>query len=96
MDFLATVSSLQGQNGRMGKEKEKEKRLAVFRPYQLNAELLARAANDAVVLHCLPAHRDEEITEEVLEGPQSVVFDQSENKMHMHKAILEALILGAV
>ncbi|MCW5206630.1 ornithine carbamoyltransferase [Desulfobulbus sp. F5] len=80
----------------MGKEKEKEKRLAVFRPYQLNAELLARAANDAVVLHCLPAHRDEEITEEVLEGPQSVVFDQSENKMHMHKAILEALILGTV
>ncbi len=76
----------------MGKEKEKEERLAIFRPYQLNADLLAKAAKDAVVLHCLPAHRDEEITEEVLEGPQSVVFDQSENKMHMHKAILEMLI----
>ena len=76
----------------MGQEKEKEERLATFRPYQLNAELLAKAAQDAIVLHCLPAHRDEEITEEVLEGPQSVVFDQSENKMHMHKAILETLI----
>jgi ornithine carbamoyltransferase len=53
---------------------------------------MAHAAKDAIVLHCLPAHRGEEITEEVLEGPQSVVFDQSENKMHMHKAILEALI----
>lgn len=79
----------------MGKEDEHEKRLSVFRPYQLNAALLAKAAQDAIVLHCLPAHRDEEITEEVLEGPQSVVFDQSENKMHMHKAILEALICGA-
>jgi ornithine carbamoyltransferase len=79
----------------MGKEQEKEKRLAVFRPYQLNAALLANAAKNAAVLHCLPAHRGEEITEDVLEGPQSVVFDQSENKMHMHKAILEAMICGA-
>ena len=79
----------------MGKEQEREQRLHDFRAYQLNAALLARAAKDAVVLHCLPAHRDEEITEEVLEGPQSAVFDQSENKMHMHKAILEALICGA-
>lgn len=80
----------------MGKESEREQRLRDFRAYQLNAALLAKAAKDAVVLHCLPAHRDEEITEEVLEGPQSVVFDQSENKMHMHKAILEAFICGAV
>ncbi|WP_417912487.1 ornithine carbamoyltransferase [Candidatus Electronema sp. TJ] len=79
----------------MGKESEREQRLRDFRSYQLNAALLAKAAKDAIVLHCLPAHRDEEITEEVLEGPQSVVFDQSENKMHMHKAILEALICGA-
>ncbi|MGR0483010.1 MAG: ornithine carbamoyltransferase [Candidatus Electronema sp. V4] len=80
----------------MGKESEREQRLHDFRAYQLNAALLAQAAEDAVVLHCLPAHRDEEITEDVLEGPQSAVFDQSENKMHMHKAILEALILGTV
>ncbi|MGX9727889.1 MAG: ornithine carbamoyltransferase [Candidatus Electronema sp. VV] len=80
----------------MGKESEREQRLRDFRAYQLNAALLAKAAEDAVVLHCLPAHRDEEITEEVLEGPQSAVFDQSENKMHMHKAILEAFICGTV
>jgi len=76
----------------MGQEDEAEKRLDIFRPYQLNAGILFRASSDAVVLHCLPAHREEEITEEVLEGPQSVVFDQAENKMHMHKAILEQMI----
>ncbi len=80
----------------MGQEDEAEKRLAVFQPYQLNTALLAHAAVDAVVLHCLPAHRDEEITEEVLEGSQCVAFDQAENKMHMHKAILEYLINGMV
>jgi ornithine carbamoyltransferase len=66
--------------------------MAVFEPYQLNKELLAQAAADAVVLHCLPAHREEEITEEVLEGEQCVAFDQAENKMHMHKAILDYMI----
>ncbi len=76
----------------MGQEDEAEKRLAIFQPYQLNGEMLARAASDAVVLHCLPAHRGEEITDEVLEGPQSVAFDQAENKMHMHKAILDRMI----
>ncbi len=76
----------------MGQEDELEGRKAVFAPYQLNAELLAAAAGDAVVLHCLPAHRGEEITDEVLEGPRSVVWDQAENKMHMAKAILEMLI----
>ena len=80
----------------MGQEDEAEKRLAVFQPYQLNKALLQHAAPDAVVLHCLPAHRDEEITEEVLEGSQCVAFDQAENKMHMHKAILEYLINGMV
>jgi ornithine carbamoyltransferase len=78
----------------MGQEDEAEKRLEIFRPYQLNTDMLSRAAADAVVLHCLPAHREEEITEEVLEGPHSVVFDQAENKMHMHKAILETMING--
>jgi len=78
----------------MGQEQEQDERVAIFQPYQLNNELLARARSDAVVLHCLPAHRDEEITEEVLEGPQSVAFDQAENKMHIHKAILERFIQG--
>ena len=78
----------------MGQEDEASMRLDIFRPYQLNADLLARAAADAVVLHCLPAHREEEITEEVLEGSQCVAFDQAENKMHMHKAILEYMING--
>ena len=80
----------------MGQEDEAEKRLDVFYPYQLNTALLDHAADDAIVLHCLPAHREEEITEEVLEGSQSVAFDQAENKMHMHKAILEYTINGMV
>jgi ornithine carbamoyltransferase len=80
----------------MGKEAEQEQRLELFKSYQLNSALLAQAGNGAIVLHCLPAHRDEEITEEVLEGPQSVVFDQAENKMHIHAAILESFITGAV
>lgn len=76
----------------MGQEDEQIHRLQVFRPYQINDRLLAAADPNAVVLHCLPAHRDEEISEKVLEGPQSVVWDQSENKMHMHKAVLAAFI----
>jgi ornithine carbamoyltransferase len=58
----------------------------------VNAALMEKAAKDAIVMHCLPAHREEEITEAVLEGPQSVVWDQSENKLHMHKAILDILL----
>ena len=73
----------------MGQEDERELRLRVFRPYQVDGALLARAKKDAIVLHCLPAHRGEEITDEVLEGPQSVAFDQAENKLHIHKAILK-------
>lgn len=80
----------------MGQEAEQEQRLELFKSYQLNSALLAQAGKGAIVLHCLPAHRDEEITEEVLEGPQSVVFDQAENKMHIHAAILESFITGAV
>jgi len=76
----------------MGMENEAEERKSVFFPYQLNQALLRKAKKDAIVLHCLPAHREEEITDEVLEGTQSVVWDQAENKLHMHKAILEALI----
>jgi ornithine carbamoyltransferase len=76
----------------MGQEDQQDERLQVFSDYQLNDSLLAKAPADAIVLHCLPAHRGEEITEEVLESEQSVVFDQSENKMHMHKALLEAML----
>ncbi|MDL1970644.1 MAG: ornithine carbamoyltransferase [Candidatus Desulfofervidaceae bacterium] len=75
--------------GDEGKQKEKE----VFLPYQLNLELLRHAKPDAIVMHCLPAHRGEEITEEVIEGPQSVVFQQAENKLHLHKALLEWVLL---
>ncbi len=76
----------------MGQESEQEERLAIFRPLQINAALMAKAPEDAIVLHCLPAHREEEITEEVLESDRCVAFDQAENKMHMHKAILEKLL----
>jgi ornithine carbamoyltransferase len=76
----------------MGKEEEAEKRKNAFLPYQVNAKLVSKAKPDVIVMHCLPAHRDEEITEEVMEGERSVVWDQSENKMHMQKAVLEALL----
>lgn len=76
----------------MGQEGEADQRLALFSDYQVNSELVALADKEAIVLHCLPAHRGEEITEEVLEGPQCVAFDEAENKMHMHKAILEKFL----
>ena len=64
----------------------------MFAPFQVNDALLNHAAADVIVMHCLPAHRGEEVSEDVLEGPHSVVWDQSENKLHMHKAILEWLV----
>jgi ornithine carbamoyltransferase len=76
----------------MGQEAEQEDRKKIFALFQVNNTLLAKAAKDVIVLHCLPAHREEEISEAVLEGPHSVVWDQSENKLHMHKAILDILI----
>lgn len=76
----------------MGQEKEAQKKKQVFSAYQVNAELLRHARDDVIVMHCLPAHREEEITDEVIEGPHSVVFKQAENKLHMHKAILEAFL----
>lgn len=78
----------------MGQEDEADERLGIFQAYQVNGELLACGKPDLTVLHCLPAHRDEEITDEVLEGPQCVAFDQAENKMHIHMAILEKHLLG--
>ena len=75
----------------MGQEAEKLQRQEAFARYQLNAPLLAFAKSSALVMHCLPAHRGEEITDEVLDGPQSVVFDQAENRLHAQKAIIVAL-----
>ncbi|BAS27222.1 ornithine carbamoyltransferase [Limnochorda pilosa] len=77
----------------MGQEAEHDRRVSILRRYQVNEELLARARPGAVVLHCLPAHRGEEITDAVMDGPQSVVFDEAENRLHAQKAIL-ALFLG--
>jgi ornithine carbamoyltransferase len=76
----------------MGQEAEEAQRAEVFQRYQVNAELLEQAAPGAIVLHCLPAHRGEEITDEVIDGPQSVVFDEAENRLHAHKAIMALLI----
>jgi len=76
----------------MGQEEEAERRRRIFPPYQVNAALLARARPDAIVMHCLPAHRGEEITDEVADGPHSVIFDQAENRLHAQKAILVQLL----
>jgi ornithine carbamoyltransferase len=78
----------------MGQESDGRDRVAPFRPYQINKDLLAAAASGAIVLHCLPAHRGEEITDEVLDGPQSAVFDQAENRLHVQKALLSFLVAG--
>ncbi|WP_051955498.1 ornithine carbamoyltransferase [Beijerinckia mobilis] len=72
----------------MGDEAEEARRHALLAPFQVNARLMATAAKDAVFLHCLPAHRGEEVTDEVIDGPQSVVFDEAENRLHAQKGIL--------
>lgn len=76
----------------MGQEEEAAIRKKALAQYQINQELLKHAKRDAIVMHCLPAHRGEEITAEVMEGPQSAVFDEAENRLHAHKAILAAVI----
>ncbi len=78
----------------LGQEAEAEMRMKIFKPYQLNSHLLRHAKKNAIVMHCLPAHRGYEITNEVIDGPQSIVFDQSENRLHVQKAVLLKL-LGA-
>jgi len=80
----------------MGQEEEAAVRSEVFRPFQVNGELMKAAAAEAMVLHCLPAHLGEEITAEVFEGPQSIVFDQAENRLHVQKALLDFLLSGRV
>lgn len=79
----------------MGQEESAGARIPVFLPYQVNAKLMSHAASDAIVLHCLPAHRGEEITDEVMEGKQSRIWDQAENRMHAQKALM-ATLLGVV
>jgi ornithine carbamoyltransferase len=78
----------------MGQEEEQAQRERAFRPYQVTPELMSRANPDALFMHCLPAHRGEEVAAEVLEGPQSVVWDEAENRLHAQKALLEFLLLG--
>ncbi|MBX5486983.1 MAG: ornithine carbamoyltransferase, partial [Mycolicibacterium hassiacum] len=76
----------------MGQENDGLDRVGPFRPFQLNADLLGRAAGDAVVLHCLPAHRGDEITDEVMDGPASAIWDEAENRLHAQKALLVWLL----
>lgn len=76
----------------MGQESEREKRLKVFSPYQVNSKIVQVAKPDVLVMHCLPAHRGEEITDEVIDGKYSIVLDQAENRLHTQKAILEMLM----
>jgi ornithine carbamoyltransferase len=76
----------------MGQEEETAKREAVFPPYQVNARLVSEASKDVIVMHCLPAHRNHELTDEVADGPQSVIFPQAHNRLHAQKAILARLL----
>lgn len=76
----------------MGQEEEAEERRHIFSPYQVNAGLMSRAAKNALFMHCLPAHRGDEVTAEVLEGPQSVVWEEAGNRLHSQKALLELLL----
>jgi ornithine carbamoyltransferase len=78
----------------MGKEEEARARMGAFRSFQVNGETMAQAASDAIFLHCLPAHRGEEVTSEVIDGPQSRVFDEAENRLHAQKAIMMELMGG--
>jgi ornithine carbamoyltransferase len=77
----------------MGQEEEKDKRATLFAPFQVNKELMARAEENAVFMHCLPAHRGEEVTGDVIDSSQSVVFDQAENRLHVQKIIM-LLLMG--
>ena len=76
----------------MGQESEDKERKKIFKNYQINKKLLKEAKRDVIVMHCLPAHRGEEITADVIDGPHSVVIDEAENRLHVQKAILEILL----
>lgn len=77
----------------MGQERERKRRLRAFKRYRVNGGLMKLAKGDAIFMHCLPAHRGEEVTDEVIDGPRSVVFDQAENRLHTEKAVLCAVML---
>jgi ornithine carbamoyltransferase len=76
----------------MGQEENKQKRMNDLKPYQLNSNLISKAKKDVLIMHCLPAHRGEEITDDVIDGPNSIVFDQAENRLHTQKAIMKLLM----
>jgi len=77
----------------MGQEEEKETRIKAFIPYQVDDNLFSKAKEDAIFLHCLPAYRGYEVSESIIDGPQSVVFDEAENRLHVQKAVM-ALLMG--
>lgn len=77
----------------MGQESEADQRLNIFKPFQVNQDLMSLAKSDALFMHCLPAHRDDEVTAEVIDGPQSVVWDEAGNRLHAQKALVEWLLL---
>jgi ornithine carbamoyltransferase len=76
----------------MGQETEKEQRVKTFMPYQVNQELMSKAKHDAIFLHCLPAYRGYEVTEDIIDGPQSAIFDEAENRLHAQKAVMAILM----
>jgi ornithine carbamoyltransferase len=76
----------------MGQESEKEEKVKIFMPYQINKELFSKAKPDAIFLHCLPAYRGYEVTEDVIDGPNSVIFDEAENRLHAQKAVMVKLM----
>ena len=78
----------------MGQEHESDTRVPLFQPYQVNEKLMSKAASHAVFMHCLPAHRGQEVTDEVMDASQSVIFDQAEGRLHVQKAILMLLLWG--
>ncbi|MBC7944891.1 MAG: ornithine carbamoyltransferase, partial [Burkholderiales bacterium] len=80
----------------MGFEAETEDRKREFADFQVDAEMMSRANPDALFMHCLPAHRGEEVAAEVIDGPQSVVWDEAENRLHTQKALMEFLLLGKI
>ncbi|MCU1307239.1 MAG: ornithine carbamoyltransferase, partial [Acidobacteriaceae bacterium] len=80
----------------MGQEQEAQQRAQIFEPFQVNEKLMAHAASHALFMHCLPAHRGDEVTDAVIDSPQSVVFDQAENRLHIQKAILLMLLGGGL
>ena len=76
----------------MGQESDKEEKVKIFMPYQINKELFSLAKPDAIFLHCLPAYRGYEVTEDVIDGPNSVIFDEAENRLHAQKAVMVKLM----